>query len=211
MKNCSWTICRLLLCAIVGCCAAAAAGLAQDKPKPAAPGAAGQQAAQQDAAMADMTKMMSPGPEHQKLQSLMGSFACDSTSFMNPQGPEKTKGTQNVTWVLGGRFLMSKYSGTAAGMPFEGIGMDGYDNLNKKYVGSWFDSLSTGIMPYEGSMDADSKVLTMKGSYDDPMSGGKQTVRMVTTIVDPNKHTFEMYGSMNGQEMKMMEMTCTRK
>jgi hypothetical protein len=141
----------------------------------------------------------------------MGSFACDTTSFMNPQGPEKTKGTQDVTWILGGRFLMSKFSGTAAGMPFEGVGMDGYDKMKKMYVGNWYDTMGTGILSYEGSMDAAGKVLTMKGTYDDPTTGDKNPVKMVTTILDPNKHTFEMYTTINGQEMKMMEMTCSRK
>jgi hypothetical protein len=198
----------------MGCCTAAGAALAvpaaQDKPAPdkqAAPGAAGDQ----QKMMEEMMKMMAPGPEHQRLQPLMGSFACETTSFMNPQGPEKSKASQDVTWILGGRFLMSKYSGTAAGMPFEGVGMDGYDKMKKMYVGNWYDTMGTGILSYEGSMDAAGKVLTMKGTYDDPMTGDKNPVKMVTTIVDPNKHSFEMFTTMNGQEMKMMEMTCSRK
>ncbi len=209
MKRCSWTICRLFFCALLGCCAGVAglpaAETAQDKPK--APGAAGQP---QDP-MAEMMKLAKPGASHHKLQPLMGSFKTVSTSYMNPQGPEKTEGTLEATWVLGGRFLMSKYSGTSFGMPFEGLGILGYDNYAEKFVGSWMDTMGTSIMPYEGTIDAAGKVLTTVGSFDDPTTGAKMTFRMITTIVDQNKHTFEMFSTMGGQETKLMEATYTRK
>ncbi len=32
------------------------------------------------------------------------------------------------------------------GMPFEGMGIDGYDNLAKQYVSTWVDNMGTGIM-----------------------------------------------------------------
>jgi hypothetical protein len=32
------------------------------------------------------------------------------------------------------------------GMPFEGLGYTGYDNVKKQYFGTWIDSMSTGIM-----------------------------------------------------------------
>lgn len=36
------------------------------------------------------------------------------------------------------------------GQPFTGIGMHGYENLTKKYVTMWIDSIGTGIFVKDG-------------------------------------------------------------
>jgi hypothetical protein len=73
------------------------------------------------------------------------------------------------------------------------------------------DSMGTGLYYLEGPTGLDPKVITAYGSYDDPMEGPMK-LRSVTRIVDNDTHVFEMYGTgKNGQEMKMMEITYTRK
>lgn len=97
------------------------------------------------------------------------------------------------------------------GNKFHGIGVTGYDNHTKKYASTWMDSMGTGIYFMEGPAGADSKTMTMEGSYDDPMEGPMK-LRAVTKIVDNNTEIFEMYGTdKSGKEMKMMEITYARK
>jgi len=36
------------------------------------------------------------------------------------------------------------------GMPFEGMGLDGYDNASKEYISIWIDNMGTGIMYMKG-------------------------------------------------------------
>ena len=43
---------------------------------------------------------------------------------------------------------------------FEGHGTETYDKGKKKYVGSWTDSMSTGLSTSEGTYDATSKTMT---------------------------------------------------
>ena len=60
-------------------------------------------------------------------------------------------------------------------------------------------------------MDYTGKVLTMKGEYESPLDGKMVHYRMVTRIIDENKHVFEMYEKKEGKEVKGMEITYTRR
>lgn len=46
--------------------------------------------------------------------------------------------------VLDGRFPYQEFNGQMMGQPYNGIGMDGYDNITKKYVTAWFDTMRHG-------------------------------------------------------------------
>jgi hypothetical protein len=50
----------------------------------------------------------------------------------------------------------------------------------------------------------------MIGTYDDPVTGQKKTMKEVTKIVDANKNVFEIYDVNDGKEVKSMEVTYTR-
>jgi hypothetical protein len=98
------------------------------------------------------------------------------------------------------------------GMPFNGVGVTGFDNVIGKYVWTWIDNMGTGIMTGVGTADASGKVLTMIGTMNDPMTGKPSKSRMVTTIIDDDHHTFEMFGTPPGgkKEVKMMTIDYVR-
>ena len=63
----------------------------------------------------------------------------------------------------------------------------------------------------EGTASDDGKTITLNGSHPEP-GGGQMTHRAVWKIVDNNTQTFDMYGAHHGgKEMKIMEITYTRK
>jgi hypothetical protein len=74
-----------------------------------------------------------------------------------------------VTSILGGRFIMMKYSGTMMGQPFEGIQIVGYDNMQGKYLTFWIDNSSTAFFLLSGTYDAAKKTWTDSGRWADPM------------------------------------------
>jgi hypothetical protein len=120
-------------------------------------------------------------------------------------------GTSEQKMLLGGRYLQQEFSGEMMGSPYNGIGFTGYDNHTRKYVSTWMDSMSTGLMYFEGTAGADGKTITQTARYDDPVQGPMQW-RTVTRIVDDNTFLFEMYSTgKSGKEVKMMEITYTRK
>jgi hypothetical protein len=166
------------------------------------------------AMMEAMQKAATPGDMHKKLEDMIGTFDADVRMFMDPsKPPEDSKGTSVNTWALGNRFVESKYDGTFMGNPFNGIGYMGYDNVQKKYVGSWMDTASTGMMWSTCVADAGGKSMTCKStSVWDPMSGKPSPMEFKTTIPDHDHYKMEMWGAgPTGQKYKMMEISYTRK
>ena len=62
------------------------------------------------------------------------------------------------------------------GQPYSGIGITAYDNLRKRYISTWIDSMGTGIFTMEGTANTDGKTITLKGTHDEP-GGGHMTHR----------------------------------
>lgn len=157
-------------------------------------------------------KLATPGEPHRQLASLAGSWTTHTKSWMEPgKPPMESAGTAEMKVLLDGRFLHQEFTGEMMGKPFSGIGIDGYDNLRKKYVTMWIDTMATGIFFIEGTASADGKTITLKGQHDEP-GGGHMKHRAVWKLMDADTQTFEMYGThKGGKEMKMMEITYTRK
>ena len=176
--------------------------------KPAAPGGPG------DAAeMEAMMKAAAPGEQHKILAKSAGTF--DAEIIMKPaaDAPEvKSKGKEVSEMVLGGRYLKIDFTGDMMGMPFSGTGLNGYDNVKKKWISTWADSMSTGIMVSEGVADASGKVITYNGEYACPIENGKmKKFRQVFKMIDDDHHEFEMYmPGPDGKEMRGLYIKYTR-
>ncbi|HYR60001.1 MAG TPA: DUF1579 domain-containing protein [Nitrospiraceae bacterium] len=157
-------------------------------------------------------KLATPGEPHKLFASLAGSWTTKTKEWMEPgKPPTESTGTAEMKMLLDGRFLQQEFTSQMMGQPFSGIGIDGYDNLRKRYVTTWIDTMGTGIFQMEGTASADGKTITLKGRHDEP-GGGQMTHRAVWKIVDSNTQTFDMYGThKHGKEMKMLEIAYTRK
>ena len=192
-----------LVAVVCACTLLTTAALAQDKPGGGAP--------DMKAMEEMMRKAAEPGPEHKILGKLVGDWTFTNKLWMGPGEPMVSDGTMHAEWVLGGRYVQSVYKGSMGGMPFEGHGTDGYDNISKQYVGSWIDNMGTGIMTSTGSCDAAGKVCTSNAEMSDPMAGGKSTSKMVLTY---GEGTFKLEMFMkdpSGAEMKSMELVAKKK
>jgi hypothetical protein len=164
-------------------------------------------------AMMDTYKKLSTaGEPHKQLASLAGGWATKTKEWMDPSKPPmESTGTCEEKVLLDGRFLQQECTGEMMGQPFAGIGVIGYDNLTKKYVTTWISSMGTGIFFMNGTASADGKTITLHGSHPDPFEG-EMKHRAIWKFVDANTQTFEMYGGHgDAKEMKMMEITYTRK
>jgi hypothetical protein len=198
------TVAVLFLLAL---CSTVVSAFAQDKAKPAAAPAMGN---------ADMNAMMAaaatPGEPQKKLARLAGDWTFTNTMWMPGQPSMESKGTMHGVVLMGGRYVEHTWKGDMMGMPFEGRGTDGYDNVGKQYVASWVDNMGTGIIHSTGTCDAAVKVCTYNAEMWDPMSGKKTTQRSVITWMDDNTFKNEMYGQgPDGKEAKMMEIVAKRK
>ena len=164
-------------------------------------------------AMMELYKQLAtPGEPHKLFASLAASWTTQTKEWMEPGKPAtESTGSAEMKMLLDGRFLYQEFNSQMMGQPFSGIGIDGFDNLRKKYVTAWFDTMGTGIFMLEGTASADGKTITLKGQHGEP-GGGQMTHRAIWKIVDNNTQTFEMHGTHgHGKEMKMLEITYNRK
>jgi len=167
---------------------------------------------EQQAEMEAFAKAGAPGAPHQALAATAGNYDLKVRSWMEPGGPpmEET-GTATRAMTLDGRVRVEMVSSAMMGAPYTGHGMQGYDNVTGKYWSTWNDSMSTGLMVSEGTCNAD-KSCSFTGSWNDPIKKAPVTARMMTRWTSPTTEVFEMYGpGRDGKEMKMMEITYTKK
>ena len=164
------------------------------------------------AMMEAYAKLATPGEQHKQLASLAGSWTTKTKEWMEPgKPPTESAGSVEMKTVLDGRFLQQEFTGEMMGHPYSGMGISGYDNLRKRYVSTWIDTMGTGVFVMEGTAGADGKTITLKGQHAE-LGGGHMSHRAVWKIVDSNTQIFDMYGSHDGgKETKMMEITYTRK
>lgn len=156
-----------------------------------------------------------PGANHKYLESFAGEWDALVKQWMKPGDPPiSTKQEMKAKMLLGGRYLKYTVKGMMIDMPFEGMSITAYDNLEKKFISMWIDSMGTGIYMTEGTLDKTGKIRTETGLWNDITTGGKTKVKLVYKTVDNDNVFFEMYmsGGMYGdEEVKSMEITYTRK
>ena len=149
----------------------------------------------QQAMMEMYQKLATPGEPHKQLASLAGSWTTQTKEWMEPgKPPTESAGTCDFKMLLDGRFLQQEFTSEMMGQPFSGVGISAYDNLRKRYVTAWIDTMGTGIFMMEGTASADGKTITLRGQHDEP-GGGHMMHRAVWKIVDGNTQTFDMYGT----------------
>ena len=185
--------------------ALAAGAFAQEKKQP-------EMTPQQKAEMDAMIAAGTPGAPPKAMAAKVGSYEAKVRSWQEPAGPPmESTGSVTRSMALDGRVMVEEFKGSMMGMPFTGHGMQGYDNVTGKYWSTWNDSMSTGVMISEGTCDA-KQACTFKGSWNDPLTKKVVTSRMTSRWTSPTVEVFEMYGpGKDGKEMKMMEITYTKK
>jgi hypothetical protein len=171
--------------------------------------------------MKQMIEMSKLNENHKLLSSLDGTWNYSIKMWMNPDPnakPQESKGTATRKTVMGGRYVMEDVTGKMQmpgedgkmkDMQFKGMGLEGYDNIKKKFVSSWIDSMGTGIQFSEGTYDPATKTLTYTSEME-PVPGMKSQVREVIKIADNNHMTLEWYENQGGGEKKTMEIAYTR-
>jgi len=154
-----------------------------------------------------------PGPEHTLLKGLAGKWKVTTQSWESETAkPEKTTGTSTFKPLLGGRFVQQDFKGKMMGMPYEGTGNMGFNNVSKKFESTWQDSMSTELMTFEGTMDDSSKTIASSGEFECPIKKTTQKMRSEMKIIDKDTMTFALYmpDLETGKEFKGMEQTYKR-
>jgi uncharacterized protein DUF1579 len=171
--------------------------------------------------MKQMMELSKLNENHKLLASLDGTWNCNVKMWMDgdtSKKPDVSKSTAVRKSIMDGRYVvmdvtgkmeMPSEDGKMKDITFKGQGTEGYDNVKKKFVGTWMDSMGTGIMMSEGDYDPTTKTFTYTGEIE-IMPGIKQKIREVVKITDKDHMDFEYYEERGGKEMKTMEIAYTR-
>jgi hypothetical protein len=171
--------------------------------------------AEEKAMMEAYMKAATPGEHHKHLAMMEGNWKTATKMWMAPNAtPTESSGSCENKMVLDGRYLHQDCSGPAmmpGGPEFHGVGVTGYDNVQKKYVSTWMDNMGTGIMQATGTCEDGGKVHKMSGTYVDPLTNKTKNFRWVSRMSAPNTEVFEFYDEgPDGKEFKTMEITYTK-
>jgi hypothetical protein len=169
--------------------------------------------------MKQMMELAKLNENHKLLASMAGTWSYTVKMWMDPKGaPTESTGTAVRKSVMDGHYLTGDYTGKfkmpgADGkmkdMNFQGMSMDAYDNVKKKFVNGWVDNMGTGIMIAEGTYDAATKTFTYTGEAE-MMPGMKSKMREVIKMTDKDHMTMEYYEDRGQGETKSMEITYKR-
>ncbi|MHC4140899.1 MAG: DUF1579 domain-containing protein [Planctomycetota bacterium] len=167
---------------------------------------------QEQAMMQAWTKYMTPGEEHTKLAAKAGEWTFAAKYWQAPGAePGGFEGTAKIKPIMDGRFILEKVEGDFEGEEFHGLGIFGYDNLTKSYVGIWLDNMGTGIMRYEGAASGNGSDIHWMGEAPDFINGVYKKNRTIDKTIDENHTLSTFYDTTpDGQEYKHMELSYSR-
>lgn len=160
----------------------------------------------------EMPPMPKPGPEHDILKMDVGTWDAVVEVTAGPGAPPmKSAAVEVNTMGCGGLCLISDFKGDMMGTPFHGHGVATWNPAKKKYVGSWTDSMSTGLALGESTYDPAAKKWT--GWMEGPdMTGKVIKSRSVVEMPAPSTRVFTLYSpGPDGKEMEVLKITYTKR
>jgi hypothetical protein len=167
-----------------------------------------------DAKMMEAMQLMgTTGAEHAALAKDVGEWDVQETMWMAPGAPPQVNaGHATITAILDGKWFRQDYSGQFMGKPFTGLGLSGYDTVQKKYLYVWLDSFSTPMSSSTGTSTDGGKTITYTSRMElCPMTGGPLTTRSVLVHESADRIVMTMYNTPEGKtEEKAMELAYTR-
>ena len=169
-----------------------------------------------------MTRMMAAwasyaevGPAHEALQERAGEWDATVKFWYAPgTPPEVSEASSTGEPIMGGRYILERFTSTMPdGSSFEGMGLTGYDNLRHRFVAMWIDTMSSGILTAESTSYADDfSHIEFRGEAPDPVAGRYKVQRSAEHWTDADTRVMEAWETgPDGSEMKVMEITYTRK
>ncbi len=102
-----------------------------------------------------------PQAEHLWLQRLVGEWTFEGECSMGPDQPSmKTTGRETVR-SLGGLWTIGEGSGDVSDGTCDSLMTLGYDPQTQRFVGTFIAAAMTHLWPYNGTLDAAGKKLTL--------------------------------------------------
>jgi hypothetical protein len=153
-----------------------------------------------------------PGPEHQKLQPFVGEWNVTAKMWTDPsQPPAECQGTAQAQWIMGGRFVQKSIKFDCHGKTFEGLSLLGYDRGQKKYSAVRVCGVCGTISHGLATSDPSGTRFECAKEECCPLTGQKVSGREEIVIESNDKIVVNIFKTINGKELKVMELVSLRK
>jgi len=154
------------------------------------------------------------GKCRQHLAKDAGEWRGKMTMWMIPGAePVISDCASTVTTIMDGRYTRVETASEMPGMgPYTGQGVNGFDNVSQKFVSTWIDNHSTGIMTGVGTLSSDGKAIEWEFNFNCPLTKKPTAMRQIETIGGQGTKTLDMFGAdpKTGKEFHMMHIELSR-
>jgi hypothetical protein len=167
-----------------------------------------------DGGMARWMQACKPSAAHARLQEMLGTYDVTVRMWMGGKPAAKeSPGTCEVSWLVDGKWLISKWNVEMMGQKIHTTSILGYDNFKERYVWCKVDSLQTTLETASGLFDQSGDNLILWGTIDEPMTPEQdKQVKYVFRGFGKDKCTLEIHDMMIGEtNTKVVEFESVRK
>jgi len=161
-----------------------------------------------------LDEIAKPGPEHKRLDALVGSWNAKIKLYAgeNDTDPAVLNGITERKWVVGGRYLEEISENPTDTGVFIGRAYWGFNRATALYEFVWMSTEDVGISLEYGRFDPTTNVLRTSGGTVDPATGFYIQSRSELKINSPDSQTLVVYETEeDGREYKSVEITWTKK
>jgi hypothetical protein len=153
-----------------------------------------------------------PSAEHKVLDGLVGTWDVAIQFKVGPGRMANGKATCTTKWILDDHILHQEYKSTFNGKPFTTLQLLGYDARKRNFFEIVANSMESGVQHNEGTLSADGKTLTQRGSRLNPATNKREDMRTVLTFQDKHHYTLEWFlPDEQGNEERAVILKHTRK
>jgi len=152
-----------------------------------------------------------PGEEHRRLDVLTGTWNVAVSFPVAPGRNAQGRAICEAKWDLDGRFVRQEYRSTFGGKQLTIVRYVGFDRQKARFVEIQFESTHTDVMHNEGVYAVESGTITTAGRHVDAATGQSVTVRSVTTFIDQDAFTVQLfYADAEGRDAQTIMLSHTR-
>lgn len=123
-----------------------------------------------------------PEQEHHWLQRLVGEWTVELECRMGPDEPTMKSNRRESVRSLGALWTIAEGSEDTPGDAIDSVTTLGFDPQIKRFVGTFITSMMTHLWPYNGTLDASGKVLTLDS--EGPSFAGDGTMAKYQDIIE---------------------------
>jgi len=164
--------------------------------------------------MARWMETCKPSLAHERLKEMLGSYDATMRMWMGEgKPPMESKGTSETSWLVEGKWLITKSTVDMMGQKVSVTSILGYDNFKQRYVWCKVDSLQTTLETAFGHFDQSGDHLILWGTIDEPMTPEQdKQVKYVFRNYGKDKAALEIHDMMIGEtNTKVVEIEYVRK